>query len=258
MIKYMIVLCELSRKKYFVEYNEKFKINDTVVFNVDSDSLIGRVLTDCRECNEKDLELPLPTIERVANKDDLKNFENNKNNADKALSDAKNYAKELELDMNFVDCYYTLNQNQLIFNFTADDRIDFRNLAKKLAGKYKTRIELRQIGVRDKAKRIGGIGPCGLFLCCNTFLTDFNSVSINMAKNQNLALNPSKINGLCGRLYCCLSYEDEVYSKLRKELPEVGEIINKNGVKGKVISLDILNNKYRIETDDKGIVDLDG
>jgi cell fate regulator YaaT (PSP1 superfamily) len=160
--------------------------------------------------------------------------------------------------MNFVDCYYTLNQNQLIFNFTADDRIDFRNLAKKLAGKYKTRIELRQIGVRDKAKRIGGIGPCGLFLCCNTFLTDFNSVSINMAKNQNLALNPSKINGLCGRLYCCLSYEDEVYSKLRKELPEVGEIINKNGVKGKVISLDILNNKYRIETDDKGIVDLDG
>ena len=258
MIKYIIVLCELSRKKYFVEYNEKFKINDTVVFNVDSDSLIGRVLTDCRECNEKDLELPLPTIERVANKDDLKNFENNKNKADKALSDAKNYAKELELDMNFVDCYYTLNQNQLIFNFTADDRIDFRNLAKKLAGKYKTRIELRQIGVRDKAKRIGGIGPCGLFLCCNTFLTDFNSVSINMAKNQNLALNPSKINGLCGRLYCCLSYEDEVYSKLRKELPEVGEIINKNGVKGKVISLDILNNKYRIETDDKGIVDLDG
>jgi len=258
MIKYMIVLCELSRKKYFVEYNEKFKINDTVVFNVDSDSLIGRVLTDCRECNEKDLELPLPTIDRVANKDDLKNFENNKNNADKALSDAKKYAKDLELDMNFVDCYYTLNQNQLIFNFTADDRIDFRNLAKKLAGKYKTRIELRQIGVRDKAKRIGGIGPCGLFLCCNTFLTDFNSVSINMAKNQNLALNPSKINGLCGRLYCCLSYEDEVYSKLRKELPEVGEIINRKGVKGKVISLDILNNKYRVETEDKGIVDLDG
>ena len=258
MIKYMIVLCELSRKKYFVEYNEYFKINDTVIFNVDSDSLIGRVLTDCRECNEKDLELPLPTIERVVNKDDLKNFESNKNKADKALSDAKKYAKELELDMSFVDCYYTLNQNQLIFNFTADDRIDFRNLAKKLAGKYKTRIELRQIGVRDKAKRIGGIGPCGLFLCCNTFLTDFNSVSINMAKNQNLALNPSKINGLCGRLYCCLSYEDDVYSKLRKELPEVGEIINKKGVKGKVISLDILNNKYRVETEDKGIVDLDG
>ena len=239
MIKYMIVLCELSKKKYFVQYNENFKINDTVVFNVDSDSLIGKVLTDCRECNENELELPLPTIIR-------------------ALSDAKKFAKELELDMNFVDCFYTLNQNQLIFNFTADDRIDFRNLAKKLAGKYKTRIELRQIGVRDKAKRIGGIGPCWLFLCCNTFLTDFNSVSINMAKNQNLALNPSKINGLCGRLYCCLSYEDEVYTKLRKNLPEVGEIINKKGVKGKVISLDILNNKYRIETEDKGIVDLNG
>ena len=258
MIKYMIVLCELSKKKYFVQYNEDFKINDTVVFNVDSDSLIGKVLTDCRECNDNELESPLPTIIRVADKDDFKNFESNKEKADKALNDAKKYAKELELDMNFVDCYFTLNQNQLIFNFTADDRIDFRNLAKKLAGKYKTRIELRQIGVRDKAKRIGGIGPCGLFLCCNTFLTDFNSVSINMAKNQNLALNPSKINGLCGRLYCCLSYEDDVYTKLRKSLPEVGEIINKNGVKGKVISLDILNNKYRIETEDKGIVDLNG
>ena len=258
MIKYMIVLCELSKKKYFVQYNENFKINDTVVFNVDSDSLIGKVLTDCRECDDNELELPLPTIIRVAVKDDFKNFENNKEKADKALSDAKKFAKELELDMNFVDCFYTLNQNQLIFNFTADDRIDFRNLAKKLAGKYKTRIELRQIGVRDKAKRIGGIGPCGLFLCCNTFLTDFNSVSINMAKNQNLALNPSKINGLCGRLYCCLSYEDEVYTKLKKNLPEIGEIVNKNGVKGKVISLDILNNKYRIETEDKGIVDLNG
>ena len=258
MIKYVIVLCELSKKKYFVQYNENYKVNDTVVFNVDSDSLIGKVLTDCRECNENDLELPLPSIIRVADKDDFKNFNANKEKADKALNDAKKYAKELELDMNFVDCYYTLNQNQLIFNFTADDRIDFRNLAKKLAGKYKTRIELRQIGVRDKAKRIGGIGPCGLFLCCNTFLTDFNSVSINMAKNQNLALNPSKINGLCGRLYCCLSYEDEVYSKLRKDLPEVGEIITKKGVKGKVISLDILNNKYRIETEDKGIIDLDG
>ena len=258
MIKYMIVLCELSKKKYFVQYNENFKINDTVVFNVDSDSLIGKVLTDCRECDDNELELPLPTIIRVAVKDDFKNFENNKEKADKALSDAKKFAKELELDMNFVDCFYTLNQNQLIFNFTADDRIDFRNLAKKLAGKYKTRIELRQIGVRDKAKRIGGIGPCGLFLCCNTFLTDFNSVSINMAKNQNLALNPSKINGLCGRLYCCLSYEDEVYTKLKKNLPEIGEIVNKNGVKGKVISLDILKNKYRIETEDKGIVDLNG
>ena len=258
MIKYMIVLCELSKKKYFVQYNENFKINDTVVFNVDSDSLIGKVLTDCRECDDNELELPLPTIIRVAVKDDFKNFENNKEKADKALSDAKKFAKELELDMHFVDCFYTLNQNQLIFNFTADDRIDFRNLAKKLAGKYKTRIELRQIGVRDKAKRIGGIGPCGLFLCCNTFLTDFNSVSINMAKNQNLALNPSKINGLCGRLYCCLSYEDEVYTKLKKNLPEIGEIVNKNGVKGKVISLDILNNKYRIETEDKGIVDLNG
>ena len=121
--------------------------------------------------------------------------------ANKALLDAKKFALELNLPMNFIDSYYTFDRSQLLLYFNADDRIDFRELAKKLAQKYKTRIELRQIGVRDKAKRIGGLGPCGLFLCCNSFLTDFNSVSINMAKNQFLALNPSKINGVCGRLF---------------------------------------------------------
>ena len=259
MINVVVVSDKITGNIYYLDPNNlDLKRGNLVIFDTENGLLSGVVVKENYEEKKSNLILPLNKVLRIANKRDLKIIEDNSKEADKALNIAKKYAKELELDMNFVDCYYTLNQNQLIFNFTADDRIDFRNLAKKLAGKYKTRIELRQIGVRDKAKRIGGIGPCGLFLCCNTFLTDFNSVSINMAKNQNLALNPSKINGLCGRLYCCLSYEDEVYSKLRKELPEVGEIINKNGVKGKVISLDILNNKYRIETDDKGIVDLDG
>ena len=259
MIDVVVVRLKATKGIYYVSPNLiELEKGNVVVFETENGLQVGEVCKDIYKEKQENLDLPLSKVVRIATEDDLSMFNENASATEKALKDARKLSKELELDMNFVDCYYTLNQNQLIFNFTADDRIDFRNLAKKLAGKYKTRIELRQIGVRDKAKRIGGIGPCGLFLCCNTFLTDFNSVSINMAKNQNLALNPSKINGLCGRLYCCLSYEDDVYTKLRKSLPEVGEIINKNGVKGKVISLDILNNKYRIETEDKGIVDLNG
>ena len=129
-----------------------------------------------------------------------------------------------------------------------------QELAKKLASKYKTRIELRQIGVRDKAKKIGGLGPCGLFLCCNTFLNDFSSVSINMAKNQMLALNPSKINGMCGRLLCCLGYENETYTALKKDLPKVGLVTDTPLGMGKVVSIDVFRKKYSVDLKEKGIV----
>ena len=138
----------------------------------------------------------------------------------------------------------------MYFIYVADNRIDFRILAKKLADKYKTRIELRQIGVRDKAKKVGGLGPCGLFLCCNSFLTDFNSVSINMAKNQFLALNPTKINGVCGRLLCCLNYEDETYKYLRSKAPKINSIIETKKGKGKVISIDIFKQTCVVEFPD--------
>ena len=135
--------------------------------------------------------------------------------------------------------------------------MDFRDLAKKIAQKYKTRIELRQIGVRDKAKKIGGLGPCGLFLCCNSFLTDFNSVSINMAKNQFLALNPSKINGVCGRLLCCLDYENETYTRLKKDMPKMGSIVETpNGI-GKVVSIDVFRRKYGVDLKEKGIIEFE-
>lgn len=176
--------------------------------------------------------------------------------ASKALDVAKKYSEELKLDMNFVDCYYTFDKGQLIFSFVADSRVDFRDLAKKLAQKYKTRIELRQIGVRDKAKKIGGIGPCGLFLCCHTFLTDFNSVSINMAKNQFLALNPSKINGICGRLLCCLGYEDETYTDLKKGFPKMGSMIETQSGIGKVISIDVFKGKFQVDLKEKGIIEM--
>ena len=154
----------------------------------------------------------------------------NLKDAEKALNKAREIIEELKLDMRLLDASYTYDRKQLLFNFIADERVDFRELAKRLAQVYKTRIELRQIGIRDKAKEIGGIGPCGRMLCCNTFLTDLNSVTINMAKNQMLALNPTKINGVCGRLLCCLSYEDEVYTELAKGLPRVGQKVMYNNI----------------------------
>ena len=158
--------------------------------------------------------------------------------------------------MNIIDASYTHDRTQLLFRFLSDTRVDFRDLARDLASIYHTRIELRQIGVRDKSKLVGGIGCCGQELCCSRFLKNFNSVSIQNAKNQNLALNPSKINGLCGRLLCCLKYEDECYKECRKNLPNIGQIVKTENGEGKVISLDILKKKYKVETEN-GVVEIE-
>jgi cell fate regulator YaaT (PSP1 superfamily) len=158
--------------------------------------------------------------------------------------------------MNFIGAYFTLDKNQLIYNFVADERVDFRELAKRLAAIYKTRIELRQIGVRDKAKEIGGLGPCGRFLCCNSFLTEFDSVSINMAKNQYIALNPTKINGICGRLLCCLNYEDDQYTEMKKDFPDLGVHIKKGNISGKVVSHNLFKRTFTIECSDKTMVEI--
>ena len=172
-----------------------------------------------------------------------------------ALANAKTIAKTLGLEMYFLGADYTFDRKQLLFNFYADERIDFRELAKKLASIYRTRIELRQVGARDKAEQIGGVGPCGRELCCSSFLTRMNSVSMNMAKNQNIALNPSKINGCCGRLLCCLTYEDEEYIKCQRGMPSVGQKVHTKYGEGIVRSIDILQRKYRvlIENEEKEI-----
>ena len=180
----------------------------------------------------------------------MKIHEKNIQDSTKALTTAKKIASDLNLNMKILDASFTFDKKQLLFNFTADDRIDFRELAKRLAAIYKTRIELRQIGIRDKARSVGGLGPCGRFLCCNSFLTDLNSVTINMAKNQMLALNPTKINGVCGRLLCCLAYEDETYTNLRKGLPSVGDTYIHNKEKYKVIEVDIYTRKIKIENEE--------
>lgn len=194
------------------------------------------------------------TIIRNLNEKDINQIQNNEKESKEALLFAQQQADKLQLAMRFVSSFYVFDRKQLYLTYVSDNRIDFRELAKVLAQRYKTRIELRQIGVRDKAKQIGGLGPCGLFLCCNTFLTDFVSVSINMAKNQNLALSPSKINGLCGRLLCCLNYEDELYTELRKKLPSIGSDVEFEHKHGKVIDVNFLKRTYQVELETKEIV----
>ena len=148
--------------------------------------------------------------------------------------------------MNIVNAQFNLDRSQLLFNFIADGRIDFRELAKKLASIYHTRIELRQIGARDKAKEVGGIGVCGGELCCLRFLKKIDAISMNMAKNQNLALNPSKINGACGRLLCCLAYEDEAYIEAAKKMPKIGDKIDTSAGEAQVVSVDIINQRGKV------------
>lgn len=231
------------------------KRGDLVIAETDNGLQLAVVKKEGYKEKKENLALPLKKVLRLATSEDLNQDLINRQNADKALLDARKFSKELSLEMNFIEAFYNFDKSQLLFYFLADSRIDFRELAKKLAQKYKTRIELRQIGVRDKAKKIGGLGPCGLFLCCNSFLTDLSSVSINMAKNQYLALNPAKINGVCGRLLCCLGYENELYSELKKNLPKIGTIIETDYGLGKVISVDVFKKTYSVDLKDKGIME---
>lgn len=252
MYKVVPVIIEETKNIYYLSPDDlNLKVNDYVIFNDVNGLQYGRVIKNIYEEKEDNLNLPLNKVIRVMTEDDFNQIQENKKIAVHALVDAKKISKKLNLDMNFVDSYFTFDKNQLIFSFLSDNRVDFRELAKKLAQKYKTRIELRQIGVRDKAKEIGGLGPCGRFLCCNTFLNDFNSVSINMAKNQYLSLSPSKINGICGRLLCCLKYEDDTYTEMKKNFPPIGTRIKNKNFEGKVISHNLLKNTFTIEKADK-------
>ena len=246
-----------NRIYYFTPNDLKINKKDMVVVETERGFQLGIANTDVMELPEKKLVLPLRPVIRIATKEDLKKFEENKKLSLEALENARKIAKSFDLNMKFIDCNFTLDKNQLIYNFIADERIDFRELAKKLAAIYKTRIELRQVGVRDKAKEIGGIGPCGRFLCCSTFLNDFNSVSINMAKNQYLSLNPTKINGLCGRLLCCLKYEDDNYTEMKKSFPPLGTKVKKDNNEGKVVAHNLFKGTYTIEKNDKTLVEVE-
>ncbi len=244
-----------GRMYYFNKNNLNLKESQEVIVETERGLQYGFVYKSDKELQEKDLITPLKNVIRIATERDKQIYKKNLKDSSYALIKARNIAKELNLNMNIMDASYTFDRKQLLFNFTADDRIDFRNLAKRLASIYKTRIELRQIGIRDKAREIGGLGPCGRFLCCNSFLTDLNSVTINMAKNQMLALNPTKINGVCGRLLCCLAYEDDNYTYYKKDLPTVGEEYIYKDKPYKVVEVDILNRKIKIENPERNILE---
>ena len=250
-----VIKCDYNNLIYYVKSNsDEFILGDRIIINVD-DILFSGIILKGVENNKKKYDDYVKIVRKIT-KEDNKTIKNNEKDAESALKFAIKSAKELDLEMNFVDSYYSFDRKQLIFDFLSDNRVDFRDLAKKIASKYKTRIELTQIGVRDKAKKIGGLGPCGLFLCCNAFLTDFNSVSINMAKNQMLALNPTKINGICGRLLCCLGFENDTYSELKKDLPKIGLIADTDMGMGKVVDVNILKGTYKVELEEKGIVEI--
>lgn len=241
-----------SNRLYFFDLNNlNLKKGDSVIVSTDKGEQFGTVMSNKIEIDEKKIIGTLKKVLRIASKEDIKKNNKNEEDAKKALIKAREIAKSLDLNMKIIGASFTFDRNQLMFNFTADDRIDFRDLAKRLAAIYKTRIELRQIGVRDKAKEVGGIGPCGRFLCCSLFLNDFESVSINMAKNQYISLKPDKINGVCGRLLCCLNYEDKQYTEMKVGFPKVSSKITVGDKEGKVISCDLFNKSFTIETSDK-------
>lgn len=206
----------------------------------------GKVVIPRKQVGENDVVLPLKKVVRIADQKDRLIVEENKTAAMEAYDVCSDKVNEHQLDMKLVDVEYTFDRNKVIFYFTADGRVDFRELVKDLAAIFRTRIELRQIGVRDEAKMLGGIGPCGRMLCCSTYLGDFEPVSIKMAKDQNLSLNPTKISGLCGRLMCCLKYENDEYETAKELLPDIGEtIVTPNG-RGKVVGLNILERVMQV------------
>lgn len=207
----------------------------------------GKAVIQNRQVDEEDVVLPLKKVIRIATDGDTETVRENSKQARVAFAACVEKISTHKLDMSLVEVEYTLDRNKIIFYFTADGRVDFRNLVKDLAAIFKTRIELRQIGVRDEAKMLGGIGPCGRMLCCATFLGDFEPVSIKMAKDQNLSLNPAKISGLCGRLMCCLKYENDAYEEAKQELPDMGKRIKTAYGDGKVVGLNMLEKLVQIE-----------
>ena len=240
-----IKLNEMGKAYYFNSNGFNLNIGDKVIVETEKGLQYGEVVDVSIEIKERN-NLEYKNVIRIANKNDVKKHLSNIKEAERAIVRCGDLIEQYGLDMKIIDACYTFDREQLIFRFISDNRVDFRQLAKDLGSIFKTRIELRQVGIRDKAKEIGGFGPCGRKLCCNNFLSEFDSVSINMAKNQNLSLNPTKINGVCGRLLCCLKYENDNYTEYKKGLPEIGRKVKTENGEGKVIAVDVFNRTYKV------------
>ena len=232
---------------YFNPNNLELNLGDAVVVENSRGLELGYIGETLKEIDESELSEELMPVVRIATKKDLENFEKNKEKESQALAKAKELVNKYNLDMKFVDAEYTLDSSKVIINFTCEDRVDFRELVKELASILKTRIELRQIGIRDQAKIIGAIGNCGKECCCKMYLSDFDKVSIKMAKTQNLSLNPTKISGVCGRLMCCLAYENEFYAEIMSKMPKLNsKVKTKDGI-GQVVYNDVLKERVVVK-----------
>lgn len=245
------VVFENNKRVYFFSPNDlNLNANINVIVQTERGLQYGKTVTPILKKKTECLNLPLKNVIRIASKDDYIKHNKNLEDAKKAIIECEKLLKKYNLNITLIDASFTFEREQLVYHFLSDSRIDFRNLVKDLASIFKTRIELRQVGVRDKARDVGGIGPCGRTLCCSNYLVNFDNVSINMAKNQNISLNPNKINGVCGRLLCCLTYENDVYNEYKKGLPNLNERIKYNNQNGRVVELNILKREYSIQTDD--------
>lgn len=252
-IKLASVKFKSAGKIYYFSTNLKLKKDDRVVVETARGLELGEISQELKDISEFNLDTELKKIVRKATKKDIENYQKNVKDAKQALVTCKEIVSRYDVNMQLTNCEYTLDKAKVIFMYTSDDRVDFRELLKELAVVFKCRIELRQIGPRDKAKVIGGIGTCGLPLCCSTLLGEFNGVSINMGKNQMLAINIEKISGACGRLMCCLKYEDEIYSLEKERFPKIGSHVKYQDKDVKVIGLNVINDLVKIETNN-GIV----
>ncbi len=235
---------------YFGPKDYELALGDKVIVETARGVEMGSVAVEPREVSDDEVVQPLKEVQRIATQEDLKRVEKNRQKEKDAMKICREKIAKHHLDMKLVGAEYTFDNNKLLFYFTADGRIDFRELVKDLASVFRTRIELRQIGVRDETKMLGGIGICGRPLCCTTYLTDFIPVSIKMAKEQNLSLNPTKISGVCGRLMCCLKNEQETYEYLNANLPSVGDsVTTPSGARGQVKSVNVLRQTVKVITE---------
>lgn len=250
-MKVIGVRFRVAGKIYFFDPLQfPIKSGDHVIVETARGVEYGTVVGDMREIKDEDINQPLKPVLRIATKEDDQKEAANRKKEKEAFQICLEKIKKHGLEMKLIEAEYTFDNNKVLFYFTADGRIDFRELVKDLASVFKTRIELRQIGVRDETKIIGGIGICGRPLCCHTHLSEFVPVSIKMAKEQNLSLNPTKISGVCGRLMCCLKHEEETYEYLNKKLPNIGDFVTTDdGLKGEVQSVNVLRQLVKVIVD---------
>lgn len=246
MVKVVGVKFKTAGKVYYFDPDDlQVEIGTNVIVETARGMEFGTVNMTEKEVHPSEIVSPLKKIIRIADEKDYKKHKENVQKKERALKLCQEKVDKHKLEMKLIDVEYTFDNSKIIFYFTADGRVDFRELVKDLAGVFKMRIELRQIGVRDEAKMVGGIGTCGRSLCCHSWLSEFEPVSIKMAKVQNLSLNPTKISGICGRLMCCLKYENDVYCELKKGMPDTGEKVKTPDGIAVVVETNILENKVK-------------